>query len=134
MNLQHERIAMMCERLRLGSMAREWPALAQQAAGSEASYADFLEQLLNAENEARIERQREALMKIATLPGIKTIEQYDFGFASGAPRSQIQELASLTFIARAAVPLFLLMVVAVALITLFPELVTFLPQQMIVRR
>jgi tripartite ATP-independent transporter DctM subunit len=40
----------------------------------------------------------------------------------------------ITFIARAAVPLFLLMVVAVALITLFPELVTFLPQQMIVRR
>ena len=101
MNLQQERIAMMCERLRLGSMAREWPALAQQAAGSKASYADFLEQLLNAENEARIERQREALMKIATLPGVKTIEQYDFGFASGAPRAQIQELASLTFIARA---------------------------------
>ena len=40
----------------------------------------------------------------------------------------------ITFIARAAVPLFFLMVVAVALITLFPELVTFLPQQMIVRR
>jgi tripartite ATP-independent transporter DctM subunit len=40
----------------------------------------------------------------------------------------------ITFISRAAVPLFLLMVVAVALITLFPELVTFLPQQMIVRR
>ena len=40
-------------------------------------------------------------MKIATLPGVKTIEQYDFGFASGAPRAQIQELASLTFIARA---------------------------------
>ena len=32
MNLQHERIAMMCERLRLARMACEWPALAQQAA------------------------------------------------------------------------------------------------------
>ena len=92
---------MMCERLRLARMACEWPALAQQAAGSEASYADFLERLLNAENDARIERQREALMKIATLPGVKTIEQYDSGFASGAPRAQIQELAGLSFIARA---------------------------------
>ena len=101
MNLQHERIAMMCERLRLARMACEWPALAQQAAGSQASYADFLERLLNAENDARIERQREALMKIATLPGVKTIEQYDSGFASGAPRAQIQELAGLSFIARA---------------------------------
>jgi DNA replication protein DnaC len=36
-----------------------------------------------------------------TLPSIKTLEQYDFGFASGAPRAQIQELASLTFIERA---------------------------------
>ena len=32
MNLQQERIAMMCERLRLARMACEWPALAQQAA------------------------------------------------------------------------------------------------------
>ncbi len=51
--------------------------------------------------DARLERQREALLKIATLPGIKTLEQYDFGFASGAPRAQIHELASLTFIERA---------------------------------
>jgi DNA replication protein DnaC len=35
------------------------------------------------------------------LPSIKTIEQYDFAFASGAPRAQIQELAALTFIERA---------------------------------
>lgn len=31
---------------------------------------------------------------------VKTLEQYDFGFASGAPRSQLQELASLAFIER----------------------------------
>lgn len=35
------------------------------------------------------------------LPSIKTLEQYDFAFASGAPRAQIQELASLAFIERA---------------------------------
>jgi hypothetical protein len=39
--------------------------------------------------------------KLAALPSIKTLEQYDFGFASGAPRAQIQELASLAFIERA---------------------------------
>jgi len=36
----------------------------------------------------------------------------------------------ITFIARAALPLFLLMVVAVVLITVWPEIVTFLPQRM----
>jgi DNA replication protein DnaC len=101
MNLQNERIALLCSRLKLDRMANDWPPLAQQAAKDEASFADFLERLLNAENEARIERQRQALLKLATLPAIKTIEQYDFGFASGAPRQQIQELAALTFIERA---------------------------------
>src|SRR5690606_35810160 len=44
---------------------------------------------------------REALLKIATLPAIKSIEGYDFSFATGAPKPQIQELASLSFIERA---------------------------------
>jgi DNA replication protein DnaC len=101
MNLQNERIALLCSRLKLDRMASDWSPLAQQAAKDEASFGDFLERLLNAENEARIERQRQALLKLATLPAIKTIEAYDFGFASGAPRQQIQELAALTFIERA---------------------------------
>ncbi|MBI3710778.1 MAG: TRAP transporter large permease subunit [Proteobacteria bacterium] len=40
----------------------------------------------------------------------------------------------ITFIARAALPLFFLMVVAVVLVTVFPGIVTFLPQQMIAVR
>jgi DNA replication protein DnaC len=47
-----------------------------------------------------VECTREALLKLATLPSIKTLEQYDFGFASGAPRAQLQELATLSFIER----------------------------------
>jgi DNA replication protein DnaC len=74
MNLQHERIAGLCTQLK---------------------------QLLQAEFDAREERKRQTLTKLASLPNIKTLEQYDFGFASGAPRAQIQELASLAFIERA---------------------------------
>ncbi|HEX2113269.1 MAG TPA: TRAP transporter large permease subunit [Alphaproteobacteria bacterium] len=40
----------------------------------------------------------------------------------------------ITYIARAALPLFLLMVVAVVLVTVFPEIVTYLPQKMIATR
>ncbi len=101
MNLQQERIASSAERLGLHRIAAEWPGLAQDAATKEASYADFLERLLDLENGARLQRQRDILLKLATLPGIKTLEQYDFGFASGAPRAQIQELGALTFIERA---------------------------------
>jgi len=101
MNLQHERIALMCAQLKLERIGADWPHLAQRAAEDQASFADFLERLLGAENEARSERQRQTLLKLATLPTIKTLEQYDFGFASGAPRTQINELASLAFIERA---------------------------------
>lgn len=101
MNLQHERIAELCEQMKFARVASEWPAIAQQAAETEASFADFLERVLAVEYDARLERRRQTMLKLATLPAIKTLEQYDFGFASGAPRAQIQELAALGFIQRA---------------------------------
>lgn len=101
MNLQHERIAGLCMQLKLDCMARDWGSLAQHAATCDASLADFLEQLLQVEFDAREERKRQTLTKLASLPSVKTLEQYDFAFASGAPRAQIQELASLAFIERA---------------------------------
>src|SRR5260221_10133804 len=39
--------------------------------------------------------------RVAGFPAIKTLDQYDFGFATGAPRKQIMELASLAFVERA---------------------------------
>jgi len=101
MNLQHDRIVALCEQMKFARLGTDWPALAQHAAQTEASFADFLESALGAEHEAREERKRQTLLKLATLPAVKTIEQYDFGFASGAPRSQIQELAGLAFVERA---------------------------------
>lgn len=101
MNLQHDRIAELCEQMKFAGLATDWPALAQQAADTEASFADFLERALKAEYEARQQRKRQTLLKLATLPAVKTLEQYDFGFASGTPRSQIMELGGLGFVERA---------------------------------
>ena len=39
--------------------------------------------------------------RVAGFPAIKTLESYDFAFATGAPRKQLLELASLAFIERA---------------------------------
>jgi DNA replication protein DnaC len=100
MNLQHERISALCSELKLYRVTGDWAAIAQDAARNEASFADFVERLLTGEAEARCERQRQTLLKLATLPTVKTLEQFDFAFASGAPRAQIQELAALTFIER----------------------------------
>ena len=74
MNLQHERIATLCTKLKLERVAAEWTPLAQEAARNETSYAEFLERLLKMENDARTERQRQMLLKLATLPAVKTLE------------------------------------------------------------
>ena len=43
--LQADRIAALCEQLKLARLATEWSALAQDAARTEASFADFLERV-----------------------------------------------------------------------------------------
>ena len=101
MNLQHDRIAALCAELKLYRISGDWAAIAQDAARGEVTFGDFVERLLSTEAQARGERQRQPLLKLATLPVIKTLEQFDFAFASGAPRAQIQELAALAFIERA---------------------------------
>ena len=41
------------------------------------------------------------LAKVAGFPAIKTLDQYDFEFATGAPKPQIMQLAGLGFVERA---------------------------------
>lgn len=101
MNLQMDRIQHACETLKLNTLGVEWSAIADNAAGSDGSLADFLEQLLNVELEARLQRTRDTLLKFAGLPAIKRFESFDFKFASGAPKKQLQELTGLAFIERA---------------------------------
>jgi DNA replication protein DnaC len=100
MSLVAERVVQYCQRLKLIHLATEWPAIADASAKRQESLADFLDKLLGAECSAREQRTREAMLKLATLPAIKTLEGFDFGFASGAPRKQIVELGGLAFIER----------------------------------
>jgi len=101
MNLQMDRIQHACETLKLNTLAVEWSAIADTAAGTDNTLADFLEQLLSIELDAREQRTRETLLKFAGLPTIKRFEEYDFKFATGAPKKQLQELTGLAFIERA---------------------------------
>ena len=101
MNLQMDRIQSACEILRLNTLAVEWSAIADTTAGTESTLADFLEQLLSVELDARRLRTQETLLKFAGLPAIKRFEEYDFTFATGAPKKQLRELTGLAFIERA---------------------------------
>lgn len=100
-DLQHARIADLCAELRLSAMADLYGPAAQAAASRDASYSDFLEEVLRAERDARRQRARDLFARTAGFPAIKTLDSYDFGFATGAPRQQIHELASLAFVERA---------------------------------
>jgi DNA replication protein DnaC len=100
-NLQHQRIEALCAQMKFANLHTEWPAIAQRAAQEQASFADFLERVLDAETRARHERKVATLMKLATMPALKTLEQFDWKDAPGAPKAQILELAHLAFVERA---------------------------------
>ena len=100
MSLQAERIGELCQALGLGGIACHYDALAQSAAKAESSYIDYLERCLRAEQQARQQRSRSILVKMAGFPALKVLDDYDFTFAVGAPKKQIEALASLAFVER----------------------------------
>ena len=95
-----ERIGDLCQRLSLGTMATHLPHVAEEAARNELSFQDFFERLLQAEYRERQERSRTQLTRMAGFPAIKTLEQFDFDFATGAPKQLLKELSSLAFVER----------------------------------
>lgn len=100
MNLQSERIADACRQLGLYALPEAWPSIAEHHIVQEGSYADFIEKLLAEELKAKTQRTKATLLKFAGLPNIKTLEEYDFNFASGVPKAQLTELSGLSFIER----------------------------------
>jgi DNA replication protein DnaC len=100
MDLQHDRIVDLCHQLKLDQLAQQYPLVAQRAARDDASFSDFLEQLLGDELRCRGERARTVLTRMACFPAIKTLDDYDFNFANTAPKALLQELAGLAFIER----------------------------------
>lgn len=100
MELQHQRLMALAGQLQLESLISVAPALSQQAVDQEWSYMDFLEHLLHEEKLARHQRKQAMYTRMAAFPAVKTFEEYDFTFATGAPQKQLQSLRSLSFIER----------------------------------
>ncbi|HFP3770123.1 TPA: IS21-like element helper ATPase IstB [Escherichia coli] len=100
MELQHQRLMALAGQLQLESLISAAPALSQQAVDQEWSYMDFLEHLLHEEKLARHQRKQAMYTRMAAFPAVKTFEEYDFTFATGAPQKQLQSLRTLSFIER----------------------------------
>lgn len=73
-------------------------ALLEQAAKGEPSYAQFLEEVLSCETDARRSRYLRARLQLAHLPFLKNFDQFDFAFQPSIDERQIRELRSLRFV------------------------------------
>lgn len=98
--LTHEKIIERCEQLKLMALSDQYSTLAQQHSDKESSLPEYLLALLDAEYHCRQSRSRHVLVKMAGFPSIKTLDDYDFGFAVGAPKQAIESLADLAFVGR----------------------------------
>jgi len=95
-----ETIERLCAELSLTAVAHQYGNIADEAAKKKRSFVEYLEQVLRAEAALRAERSREVIIRLATFPAVKTLEQFDFEAAPGAPKERLQELAGLAFIER----------------------------------
>ncbi len=101
MSLVLARLSVLTESLKLHGMESHAAELAQQAAKEEWDYLSFFERLLQTQIDDRFVRKQSLFTRMAGFPSIKTLEAFDFQFASGVPKSLVQQLSSLVFVERA---------------------------------
>lgn len=98
--LLHEQIRNLCEPLQLAAISDNWPAMAEHSTQQQHSIGEFLLSVLQHEQQHRDERTRTMYDRMAGFPTRKALSDFDFQFATGVPKAQINELAALTFIER----------------------------------
>ncbi|UQA55108.1 IS21-like element helper ATPase IstB [Polyangium aurulentum] len=100
-DLVHARVVESLMRLRLGYVAERLDALLAEAARTEPTYLDFLDNLLRQEADSK-QRKRIAMgIQIAHFPAVKTLEEFDFKFQPSVDHKLVRELATGRFIAQA---------------------------------
>jgi DNA replication protein DnaC len=98
-SVAYQRVHMHLERLKLRRVADLLDPISEQATKESLSYLDFLDRLLEAEAASRAERRLLAKTRLAHFPFQKTLADFDFSFQPSIDRKQIQELATLRFLA-----------------------------------
>jgi DNA replication protein DnaC len=95
----YARVQQSLQRLKLTEMASQLDRLAEQGAREQWTYVAWLDQLLSVEQTARTSRDIAMKTKLARLPFVKTLEQFDFAAQPSVNERQLRELASGRFIA-----------------------------------
>src|SRR5579864_7150707 len=99
--LEAATILQQCKALHLPSVAAQCAQLAEQAVRERRTHLGYLEALLQAELEDREQRLVERRIRVAHLPRMKTLQEFDFAQCPKVSAQQIHELAEGGYIARA---------------------------------
>lgn len=90
--LRRERIARLCEQLRLVAVTSQYASLADEAVQRKASLAEYLEAMLRSELDVRQSRSRHTLTKLAGLPTTNCSERRPWtGSGTGRTESSLKE-------------------------------------------
>jgi DNA replication protein DnaC len=100
-NLELERIALLADRLHLPQLTSTLPLLAEEAAKKERSYSEFLLGLLEEEVRAADLRAQEMMLRLASFPFRRTLDDFDFSFQPSVNQKQLRELAGCAYVERA---------------------------------
>jgi len=99
LELEHAR-ELLCD-FTLTSAAEQLDTILEEAVQKEYTTVAFLDRLLRVEAENRKIRNYQMRMKLARLPTIKTLEDFDYAFQPSINPKQIKELGTLAFVERA---------------------------------
>ncbi len=93
--------------LNLSSFLQDYDEVAKQAAKCQWSHVHYLEQLTEAEVRARRDRSIQRRIKLARLPALKTLDQFDWTWPKKLNRLHVQDLFRLNFLEQNANVIFL---------------------------
>lgn len=89
------------DKLKMDHLAAQLDTVCEQAAAKQLDFKSFLTQALDTEWRGRFQKGVEGRLRIARLPWVKTLEQFDFSFQPSLDRKVVRELAGLSFVGRA---------------------------------
>ena len=105
--MMHESLRRTLRQLRLSGLAASLEVRLQEAAGHQLSHMEFLELILQDEQNVRQQRLLTRRTKIAAFRDTKTLDGFDFSFNPSVPRKQIYDLATGAFVREARDVLFI---------------------------
>ncbi len=97
--LTHARVHEQLLELKMKHAEKSVDQLCEDSAARQTGYAEFLSRVLDTELVRRRDQGTLMRLKLAHFPFQKTLEQFDFGFQPSLDQRQVEELATLNFVA-----------------------------------